>query len=149
MHGNRSLVLHRFHGGIFDLTGYIDHIQIGNGGSNTNSQLGYMRYRQNYADYHGTYLAGLFFNLERLFPCAARRAKQRPVCRMFTLEEDGFLKGKAIIEKADSGNNFVIFGSNIDTYGFAIQGCKYMNTNCLPSYFETVITCYLPRRYCR
>ena len=148
MHANRSVLLRRFDGGVFDVTGYIDQIRIGNGASATNSPLGYMRYRPNYADFHKSYLAGLFFNLEHLFPCA-RRSRQRPVCRMFTLEEDGFLKGKAIIEKADSGNNFVIFGSNIDTYGFAIQGCKTMNSYCLPSYFETVITCYLPRKYCR
>ena len=40
------------------------------------------------------------------------------------LQEDGFLKGKAIIEKADGVNNFNIFGSSIDTYRFAIQSAK-------------------------
>ena len=35
MDTNRSLVLHRFSGDVFDLTGYIDHIHIGNGASTT------------------------------------------------------------------------------------------------------------------
>ena len=67
-------------------------IHIGNDAS-YNSQLGYMHYRSNYADYHTCYLPGLLFNLERLFPCAPK-AKHRPVCRMFTLEEDGYLNLK-------------------------------------------------------
>ena len=39
MHTNRSVVLRRFNGGVFDVTGYIDQIHIGNGASVTNTEL--------------------------------------------------------------------------------------------------------------
>ena len=107
----------------FDKIVDINHIHIGNDPSATNSPFGYMGYRPNYADYQSSGLAGPIFSLEHLFPYA-HGANKRPVCHMLTYEEDGFLKGKVIFEKADSGNHFNIFGSNIDRYGFAIQGCQ-------------------------
>ena len=50
MYENRSVVLRRFNSGVFDVTGYIDQIHIGNGASVTNSPFGYMRYKPNYAN---------------------------------------------------------------------------------------------------
>ena len=57
---NRTLVLHRFNGYSFKLSGYIDHIDIGSGGSAVNSALGYMKYKPNYPDYHNSGLASIF-----------------------------------------------------------------------------------------
>ena len=108
-------------------------------------------YRPNFADYHQSGLAGVFLNLENIFPCISG---EYPICRMFTYEEDGFNKGKgkAIIEAADSGNNFSVFSCTEDilTYGFAFQGCSQLNglDGCLRKYFQRSITCQLPRESC-
>ena len=82
-------------------------------------------------------------NLDKLFPCANRN---RIFCRRFTSEEDGFFKGRSIIEAADHGNNFRMFG-RANVYGMTFQGCRYLSGHkgCLPRYFETIIACFLPR----
>ncbi|XP_019853143.1 PREDICTED: uncharacterized protein LOC109582705 [Amphimedon queenslandica] len=120
----------------------LQRIYIGNG---RRSKTGpYMAYRPKFRGYHSTRLGAIFVNLNRLFPCAR---STRVSCRRFTIEEDGFLKGKAIIEAADLGNHFRAFGTNVDTYGIAFQGCRYLNgaNGCLPKWFHTTIACLLPR----
>jgi len=112
-----------------------------------------LAYRPNFADYHQSGLAGVFLNLEKLFPCASTDDKY-PLCSTFTFEEDGFRNGKAIIEAEDIGNSigFRIFSSTEDslTYGFAFQGCSQLNglDGCMPKYFDMAITCQLARSAC-
>ena len=110
-----------------------------------------LAYRPNFADYHQSGLAGVFLNLENLFPCASMDDKY-PLCSTFTFEEDGFRDGKAIIETEDIGNNLRVFSSteNIKTYGFAFQGCCQLNglDGCMPIYFDMAITCQLARSAC-
>ena len=117
-------------------------MDIGNGKSSKTGQ--YLAYRPQFNGHHYTGLGAIFVNLNRLFPCAK---STQISCRRFTFEEDGFLKGRAIIEAADYGNNFRAFGSHVDTYGIAFQGCRYLNgaNGCLPRWFQTTIACFLPR----
>ena len=109
-----------------------------------------LAYRPSYNDYHSSNLAGIFINLEGVFPCLAPLTNYNPICRVFTEEEDGFRNGKALIDTADIGNDFRIFSasSNILTYGLAIQGCPVFNTTCFPNYHSFSIVCYLPRASC-
>ena len=109
-----------------------------------------LAYRPNFADFHQSGLAGVFLNLENIFPCISD--DKCPICHIFTYEEDGFNSGRAIIEAGDIGNNFRVFSStqNIKTYGFAFQGCVQLNGlhGCMPRFFQTAITCQLPRESC-
>ena len=142
--GKRVLTIRKIKGGSFRLGPVLDRITIGNGQtSKTSSILGY---RRRYNDYHSTRFGAVFLNLEKLFPCAGKNGLI-PVCRRFTQEEDGFYKGKSILEAADGGNTMRIFGTRIKTYGFVFEQCSYLNGRygCLPNYFETVVTCFLPR----
>jgi len=86
--------------------------------------------------------------LEKLFPCGSTKGKY-PLCSVFTYDEDGFRKGKAIIEAEDNGDAIRVFSSTqyIKTYGFAFQGCGELNglNGCMPIYFNTAITCQLAR----
>ena len=141
---NRRLTIQRIRGGTFTLGPVLNTITIGNGQTPKTSTI--LAYRPKYNGYHHTRRGAVFLNLERLFPCAGKTGLV-PVCRRFTQEEDGFLRARSIIEAADIGNNMKIFGTNIKTYGFVFQGCSYLNGNnaCLPTFFQTVITCYVPR----
>ena len=96
MYENRSVVLRRFNGGVFDVTGYIDQIHIGNGASVTNSQFGYMRYKPNYANYHSSYLvSSSIWSISSLVPVDLGKA-QSVVClhmkKMASLKEKLSLK---------------------------------------------------------
>ena len=68
-------------------------------------------------------------------------------CGRFTNEEDGFNKGRAIVEVGDNGNDLgSIFGSDdIAVYGFAIQGCAEFDTDCFPKWYAINIVCLLRR----
>ena len=127
----------------------ITEISIANPSQPSTSMDNMLAYRPNFADYHQSGLAGVFLNLENIFPCIS---DEYPICRIFTYEEDGFNNGKAIIEAEDIGNNFRVFSSteNILTYGFAFQGCGQLNglDGCMRKYFQTAITCQLPRESC-
>ena len=144
MRNTRKLTIRKIKGGSFTLGPVLNTITIGNGQTPTTSTI--LAYRPRYNGYHHTRRGAVFLNLESLFPCAGK-TDLVPVCRRFTQEEDGFLRGKSIIDAADEGNNMKIFGTNIKTYGFVFQGCSYLNGNnaCLPTFFQTVITCYVPR----
>ena len=141
-HSNRKVLsIRRINGGSFKEGKLLERISIGHGRSSKTGR--YLAYRPRYRDYHHTKLGAVFLNLDKLFPCANRI---RPFCRRFTSEEDGFFKGKAIIEAADSGNNFGMFG-RANVYGMTFQGCRYLSGHkgCLPRWFETIIACFLPR----
>ena len=142
----RTVELRHFSGSVFSFSGtLIDSISLSDPAIDVSST--YLAYRPNYNDIHGSNLAGMFINMEAIFPCIAEIS---PVCRIFAFEEDGFNGGHAIIESGDIGNNIQIFSTstNIATYGFAIQGCTQMDPTCLRSITQLVITCLLPRAQC-
>ena len=91
-------------------------------------------------------------NLEKIFPCGSTGDKT-PLCSVFTYDEDGFRKGKAIIEAQDNGYAIRVFSStqHIKTYGFAFEGCGELNglDGCMPTYFNMAITCQLARIACK
>ena len=142
--GKRELTIQKIRDGSFTLGPVLNKITIGNGQTPTTSSI--LAYRPRYYDAHQSRLGAVFLNLEKLFPCAGKDGLV-PVCSKFTQEEDGFLRGKAIIETADAGNTLKIFGTSIKTYGFVFQGCSYLNGNngCLPNWLTTVVTCFVPR----
>ena len=105
-----------------------------------------MYYAPRFRDIHRSYLAIVAFNMERIFPCLAGKSVM-PMCRMYTGEEDGFRKGRPIIEASDGGNHFRMFRRR-PVYGFAIQGCRYLTRHCMPVWWQTTISCMLPRKYC-
>ena len=142
--GSRVLSIRKIRGGSFTLGPILNRIRIGNGRRATTSSI--LAYRPRYNGFHRSRLGAVFLNLERLFPCAGKTGLV-PVCRRFTQEEDGFFKGRAIIEAADIGNNMRIFGRNIKTYGFVFERCSFLSGRfgCLPTHFQTVVTCFLPR----
>ena len=142
--GSRVLTIQKMKGGSFRLGPVLSRITIGNGVTSKTSSI--LAYRPRYNGYHNTKYGAVFLNLEKLFPCAGKHGLV-PVCRRFTQEEDGFYRGRSILESADHGNSMRIFGTNIKTYGFVFQGCYYLNGRygCLPNWFQTVVTCFLPR----
>ena len=112
-----------------------------------------LAYRPRFTDDHSSNLAGVFINLEGVFPCLEQvttSQKYHQICHVFTNEEDGFRSGKALIDAADTGNSFHIFNSfsAILTYGLAIQGCPEFNRTCFPSWQAISVVCYLPRASC-
>ena len=125
-------------------------ITISNSSQDQTSSNNLLAYRPRYNDGHNSNLAGVFINLEGVFPCLAPLNTYYPICRVFTEEEDGFRKGRALIDAADLGNNFRVFSSsgNILTYGIAIQQCPEFNTTCFPHYHGFTVACYLPRSAC-
>ena len=105
-------------------------------------------YRPNYSDLHRSGLAGIFVNIENVFPCIAK-THYVPICSVFTSEEDGFRKGKQYIQLGDLGNNVKVFGKRIATYGLAVGGCSLLNERCLPSWVKSTVMCLLPRSSCQ
>ena len=142
---NRNANIHRINVGNGIQSNELDWIDIGSGEKNVSGDNRILAYRRDYRDAHDSgMLAGLFLNLDELFPCAG---PIMPLCSRSTYEEDGFLQGKAILQASDIGNDFTVFGSGIFTFGIAIQGCSVLNgiNGCLPSFFATTIVCLLPR----
>ena len=107
-----------------------------------------LAYRPKYSDFHKSGLAGIFVNIEKIFPCIAM-TKYVPICSIFTSEEDGFRKGKQYIELGDQGNNVKVFGKNTATYGLAVSGCSQLNQSCLPTWVSSTVMCLLPRSSCQ
>ena len=106
-------------------------------------------YRPYFNDSHNSNMAILFFNLEAAFPCL-RDAHVTLACTLFSLEDDGFLGGRSLIQAADVGNHFRIFSQNrrINTFGFGFSGCSTFNTRCVPNSFERSLVCLLPSSVC-
>ena len=115
-------------------------------GTSTDNVIAYRPY---FNDVHNSNLAILFLNLEAVFPCL-RDTDVMPVCNLFTLEEDGFLGGKSLVQAADLGNNFRIFSNSrfVKTFGFGLTGCRTFATWCVPVSFERSLVCLLPRNVC-
>ena len=109
-----------------------------------------LAYQPRFADTHNSNLAGVFINMEGVFPCLQLLSDYYPKCQVFSEEEDGFRGGRALIGASDYGNNIRVFSSTseISTYGFAIQECPEFNTSCFPTYHELTVACYLPRAAC-
>ena len=132
------------------VTGYtFDEVDISNSSLNATGANNIVSYQPQYQDttdfgHEGSNTTAVFFiNMREVFPCL-RSYHYHPVCKIFTNEEDGFRSYRSIIEAADSGNHFRIFGSHIPTYGFGIQGCSEFTMDCLPTYHQFVIVCYVP-----
>ena len=125
-------------------------IPLKSGSSSLTSTNNILAYRPKYSDYHSSGLAGIFVNIEKIFPCIAG-TNYVPICSIFTSEEDGFRKGKQYIELGDLGNHVEVFGKNIATYGLAISGCPklYGAWGCLPCYVTSTVVCLLPRSSCQ
>ena len=143
----RTVELRHFSGSTFSTGSLIDSISVSNPAIAVTSTR--LAYRPTFNDFHGSGLAGIFVNVEAIFPCIADFVFG-PVCRIFTNEENGFNQGRPFIESGDIGNNFQIFStsSNIATYGFAIQGCTQMDPTCLQCFSQLIIKCLLPREQC-
>ena len=113
-----------------------------------------LAYYPNFRDRHGSGLAGIFINIEGIFPCIADLRKEKilkgPSCKLFTNEEDGFNGGRAIIELGDAGNLELenVFGSRVGLYALAISGCPTLTPKCLPLWYQNEIVCLLPRSIC-
>ena len=109
-----------------------------------------LAYRPRFDDTHNSNLAGIFINLEGVFPCLVSLSDYYPICRVFTAEEDGFRNGRALIDAGDIGNHFRVFNSssNILTYGIAIQECPEFTISCFPTHHSLSVVCYLPRGLC-
>ena len=125
-----------------------DTLTIANPGTSNISLNGMMYYSPRYPDYHRSNLGIFAFNLEKIFPCiAGKNIDFNLRCRRFTLEEDGFNKGRAILEIGDGGNHLGMFGRK-PVYAFAVQDCSQLTRACLPYWWQTSITCLLPRKFC-
>ena len=101
-----------------------------------------LAYRPRYA--YGN-LAGVFINIEGVFPCL-QSSGYAPICQVFSEEEDNFRGGRALIGAADV--NSYIFTNRRMTYGVAIQNCSEFTTSCFPLYHSFVVACFLPRATC-
>ena len=126
-------------------------VSLSNPSLNSTSSNNLLAYRPRFnGDLHSSNLAGVFINLEGVFPCLQSLHSYYPVCQVFSNEEDGFRSGKALIGAGDFGNNFRIFSStsNILTYGVAIQDCPEFIPTCFPIFHSFSIACYLPRAVC-
>ena len=125
-------------------------IPLRSGWSSRTSTNNILAYRPRYSDVHRSGLAGIFVNIEKIFPCIAG-TNYVPICSIFTSEEDGFRKGKQYIELGDLGNHVRVFGKNIATYGLAISGCPklYGTAGCFPRYVRSTVVCLLPRSSCQ
>ena len=142
MDGSRKLFIKKFDIKQFKVVGdALDEIHIGNGQADQTSDL--LAYRKQFSDYHGSGLGAVFFNLQKLFPCVTSNI---PMCHLYPNDDEGFRKGKALIEVSD-WNNIHVFGSSVKTYGFTFTDCPVLDgaNGCLSTYFDRVLVCYLPR----
>ena len=131
----------------------LDQVNISDPSQSATGDENIVAYRPQYQDttdfgHGGSNTTAVFFiNMKEAFPCIKNLSyRYHPVCKIFTNEEDGFRSYRSIIEAADIGNHFRIFGAtgNIPTYGFGIQGCAEFTIDCLPTHHNLVIICYTP-----
>ena len=121
---------------------------------NATSADNLLAYYPEFKDRHNSGLAGIFINIEKIFPCTVHLKDEKtligPSCKLFTNEEDEFNGGRAIIELGDIGNGelAVVFGPSVGLYGLAISGCPTLTPECLPHWFKSEIMCMLPRSIC-
>ena len=149
MSETRQLQLYSLNHSTFDYSSetLLATVSIADGYQAATSSNNLLAYRPNFKNN----LAGIFINLEGVFPCIVPLTNLFPIiCHISSGEEDGFRGGKALIGSGDRGNNFQIFSStdNIFTYGIAVQDCPLLNAACFPTYHEISVVCYLPRAAC-
>ena len=106
-----------------------------------------LAYRPNYNDRHESGLAGLFVNIQEVFPCTSATTGYEPVCNIFTREEDGFRKGNAWIQAGDIGNHIRVFGHKL-VWGVAVQNCPEFTPECFSNSLQIEVVCMLPRCEC-
>ena len=125
-------------------------ISLSNTSQAVTSANNLLAYRPRFTDGHNSNLAGVFINMEGVFPCTESLSIYIPICQVFSHDEDGFRGGKALIGAGDTGNHFRVFSStsNILTYGIAVQECPEFTTTCFPTLQSFVVACYLPRAAC-
>ena len=123
---------------------------LGNGNNPVTSGNGIFAYRPRFQDRQNSGLAAYFINLEAVFPCLVPLTEYYPICRVYTDEDDGFRRGRDLIDAADIGNDLRIFSStqNILTYGVAIQNCPVLNVDCWSHWTSLAVVCMLPRGAC-
>ena len=102
-----------------------------------------LAYRPQFEDYHESGLAGRFVKIQDVFPCTQDIANYEPVCSVFTQDEDGFRRGKRLIQAADIGNNIQVVGGD-SVFALAVEGCPEMNADCLHTNVQIEIVCMLP-----
>lgn len=125
-------------------------INLGTGANPVTSGNGIFAYRPRFQDRQNSGLAAFFVNLEAVFPCLAPLTDYYPICRVYTDEDDGFRRGRDLIDTADTGNDIRVFSTTdtILTYGVAIQNCPILNTDCWSHYTSLSVVCLLPRGPC-
>jgi hypothetical protein len=153
MNDRRELKLHAINHKpykIVILLNYIATVSLEDPSQAVTSSNYLLAYRSRFADDHNSNLAGVFINMEGVFPCLQSLSSYYPICQVFSEEEDGFRSGKALIGAGDIGNHFRVFSTNSDilTYGVAIQDCTEFNTTCFPTLHSFIVACYLPRAAC-
>lgn len=124
-------------------------INLGDG-SNPATGGGIFAYRPRFQDRQNSGLAAFFINLEAVFPCLAPLTDYYPICRVYTDEDDGFRRGRDLIDAADIGNDLRVFSTteSILTYGVAIQNCPILNVDCWSHWTSLSVVCLLPRGAC-
>ena len=129
--------------------GHISQLSIRDAAHPATSANNIIAYRPYFNDSHNSSMGILFFNLEAAFPCL-RGTCNLSVCSLFSLDEDGFLGGRSLIQAADIGNHFRIFSQNqfINTFGFGFAGCSTFDSSCVPNSFERSLVCLLPSNVC-
>ena len=113
-----------------------------------------LAYRAAYTgDLHQSGLGSIFVNVREVFSCykeSSASGERAPICTIFTLEDDGFRKGKSWLQLGEIGNDVRVFSSseNIPTYGLAVQDCPELNEECLPTKMEIKVVCFLDPAIC-
>ena len=108
-------------------------------------------YIPSFIDDDGNVLGTGFLNLEAIYPCMSQGSSDMPRCSRQTMGEEGFNKGNAVVDTADRGQKFQIFGIGISTYAFAVSTCPDFtppSDGCLRDGYTFAIACYLPRFWC-
>ena len=123
-------------------------VSISNSALASTSSNNLLAYRPNYDDFRdgNSNLGVVFLNLNGIFPCVPP-ATNIP-CGVVSMEEDAFNSGQVFLQAIDRGNQFLIFSSEVFTFGIAVQGCSQLNTSCWPSWANKGVTCQLPQQYC-
>jgi hypothetical protein len=115
-----------------------------------------LAYRPRLADYHNSNLAGVFINMEGVFPCLQSLSSYHiPSAKSFPTRRTVLeVERLGLVLSGDIGNHFHVFSTNSDnnniilTYGVAVQDCPELNTTCFPTCHNFIIACYLPRAAC-
>ena len=141
---------------IFDDRGKLATISISDPSSAQISDNEFLAYIPRYEDAYGSNLAGIFINLEKVYPCIADIMNWRPECIVLSNNEPGFRNGKAILEIGNYGKRLDIFGDRTSVFGIAIQDCPEITDECFTpsmpngafSELQIKVMCFLPSDEC-